>query len=64
MLLDVPPALSDLAEDCGVAADDDDARHQEAEEHQELLRGTAVLPENNEIREKMLNFTRNYSLIE
>jgi hypothetical protein len=42
--LDVPPALADLAEDGGVAADDDDAGHQEAEQHQELLRGLVVFP--------------------
>ena len=44
MLLDVPPALSDLEEDGRVAADDDDARHQEGQHHQELLRGAPVLP--------------------
>ena len=43
--LDVPPALSDLAEDGRVAAYDGDARHQESEQHQELLRGLIVLPE-------------------
>ena len=45
--LDVPPALSDLAEDGRVAAYDGDARHQESEQHQELLRGLIVLPEKN-----------------
>ena len=44
MLLDVPPALSDLEEDGRVAADDDDARHQEGQHHQELLRRAPVLP--------------------
>jgi hypothetical protein len=42
--LDVPPALPDLAEDGGVAADDGDAGHQEAEQHQELLRRLVVFP--------------------
>ena len=45
MRLDVPPALSDLAKDGRVAAYDGDARHQESEQHQELLRGLIVLPE-------------------
>lgn len=40
----VPPALPDLAEDGRVAADDGDAGHQEAEQHQELLRRLVVLP--------------------
>ena len=44
MLLDVPPALADLEEDGRVAADDDEARHQEGQQHQELLRRHAVLP--------------------
>ena len=44
MLLDVPPALADLEEDGRVAADDDDARHQEGQHHQELLRRAPVLP--------------------
>ena len=45
MLLDVSPALLDPDEDCRVAAGDDDAGHQEAEEHEELLRGAPVFPE-------------------
>ena len=44
VLLDVPPALSDLEEDGRVAADDDDARHQEGQHHQKLLRRAPVLP--------------------
>ena len=44
VLLDVPPALADLEEDGRVAADDDDARHQEGQHHQELLRRAPVLP--------------------
>ena len=46
VLLDVPPALADLEEDGRVAADDDDARHQEGQHHQELLRRAPVLPAN------------------
>ena len=45
VLLDVPPALADLEEDGRVAADDDDARHQEGKHHQELLRRVPVFPE-------------------
>ena len=48
MLLDVPPALAHLEEDGGVAADDDDARHQEGQQHQELLRRAPLLPESKD----------------
>ncbi len=45
VLLHVPPALPDPGEDGGVAPDDGDAGEDEAEHHQELLRGGAPLPE-------------------
>ena len=41
----ISPALLDLAEDGRVAADDGDAGHQEAEQHEELLRRFIVFPE-------------------
>jgi hypothetical protein len=44
VLLHVPPALPDFEEDCRVAADDNDARHQKAKQHQELFWGAPVLP--------------------